>query len=216
MKRWLMTFVGLALMTPAGWCFGIDMTAGLNITVDRIPEPVEVDGIAMTVQRATGTDILKLARRLEASWRAQGSEVRALQQRDWTLVSRLSGSRSEVIQWRVSPATPELLWSSFDMAATARSIPDAGISLPTGCAWGRSVSGSGRQQRYLQRSARCTQSGSVLSRQLCRSLPHLGWRIVNATDESLLVEQKGMQGLVSLTVHPGEQGTWLTWLRVEQ
>lgn len=215
MRRWLMTLVGVAVVTPAGWCFGIDMTAGLNITVDRIPEPVEVDGVAMTVQRATGTDVMRLARRLEASWRVQGSEIRTLQQGEWTLLSRLSGSRSEVIQWRASAATRELLWSSINVAATASSIPDAGISLPTGCTWGRSVSGSGRQQRYLQRSARCTQSGSVLSRQLRRSLPHLGWRIVNATDGSLLVEQKGMQGLVSLTVHPGEQGTWLTWLRVE-
>lgn len=213
MKIRLLAFAALALTAPTCWSSEADMTAGLDIAVDRIPEPIEVDGVAMTVLRATGGDVSLLAQRFETSWRAQGSDLKVIQHDGWTLLSRLHGSRSEVVQWRMNPGTPELLWSSADIVRSARAIPDAGIPLPAGCAWSRSVSGRDRQRQYLQRSARCTQSGHLLSQQLQGSLPKMGWRIVNATDDSLLVEQQGTQGLVALTPM-GSAGAWLTWLRV--
>lgn len=213
MRIRLPAFAAIALTAPVCWGFGADMTAGLNVAVDRIPEPIEVDGVAMTALRVTGRDVSLLALRLEASWRAQGSQVKVIQHGGWTLLSRLSGPRSEVIQWRMSSGTSELLWSSADITRSASPVPDAGISLPTGCVWNRSISGRDRQRQYLQRSARCTQSRHVLSQQLQSSLPKTGWRIVNAADGSLLVERLGTQGLISLTAED-DLGAWLTWLRV--
>lgn len=211
----LLIIAASAFAIPVSQGFEAQLAAGLTVTIDRIPEPVAVDGIPMTVHRVTGAGVPELARRIEAQWRSQGSEVKALQQGSWTLRSRMLGAKSEVVQWRNGPEAPELLWSSLDATGPLQPKPDAGLALPAGCVWGRSVSGSSGPRRYLQRSARCTLSVHELSLQLQHSLPSQGWRLRSATDRGLLLDRPGVEALLSLDTHQGEQATWLTWLRVE-
>jgi hypothetical protein len=196
---------------------GIDarLTAGLVVSIDRIPEPVSVDGVQMSVQRATGVGVPELARRIEAAWHRQGSQIQLHQQGDWMVRSRILGPRSEVMQWRVDAAGAELLVSILDVLAPVRAVPSAGLTLPAGCVWGRSVFGHSGSKSYIQRSARCPHSMKLLSRQLGSSLAAQGWKVLIVTDSGLRVGRPGAEGFISLSSRQADQSTWLTWLRLE-
>jgi hypothetical protein len=191
------------------------LAAGLAVTIDRIPEPVAVDGVWMTVQRVTGSGVPELARRIEARWRSQGSQVKEQQQGRWKVRSRLQGVMSEVMQWHSDTGGSELLVSVLDVQAPVRPLPSMGLTLPAGCIWGRSISGISGTQSFLQRTARCPHSIQPLSLQLRHSLPTQGWRVRWATDSGLQVERAGGEGFISLSTQAGDRATWVTWLRLE-
>jgi hypothetical protein len=211
----LLLLAAAVLASPVSVAFESRLAAGLAVAIERVPEPVAVDGVPMTLQRVTGAGVPELVRRIEELWRSQGSEVRALNQGVWILRSRMQGTKSEVMQWRNGLDISELLWSSLDAAGQVQPIPEAGLTLPAGCAWGRSVAGSSGQHHYLQRTARCTHALRELSMQLQRTLPPQGWRLRTANDHALVLERQGVEGILSLAAQPGDPATWLTWLRVE-
>jgi hypothetical protein len=200
------------LATPQG--LDARLITGLVLNIDRISEPLIVDGISMTVQRVTGAGATELARRIEANWHRQGSAVKTNQQGAWTVLSRLQGPTSEVLLWRTTAAGPELLLSTLDVRAPIRPMPATGLTLPAGCNWGRSTSGWNGGQSYIQRSARCTQTMHALSLQLRHSLPLQGWTIRLATADSMHVDQAGAEGFISLSVQDEDHATWLSWVRI--
>jgi hypothetical protein len=191
------------------------LAAGLAVHTDPVPEPMAVDGVAMTIHRVTGAGVPELARRIEADWRRQGSPVHTHQQGGWTLRSRIHGHSSEVLQWRTSLEGPELLLSSLDARSVARPTPDANIQLPPGCKWGRSISGKSQQHSYIQRSARCPLSVKALRPDLLASLSREGWRIRSRSATGLLVERGGEEGLLVLSTQSGDASTWLVWLHTQ-
>jgi hypothetical protein len=215
MRASLLLLAAAALASPVSGAFESRLAAGLAVAIECMPEPVAVDGVQMTLQRVTGAGVPELVRRIEALWRSQGSEVKDLKQGVWILRSRMHGTRSEVLQWRDGKDSAELLWSSLDAAGQVQPMPETGLALPAGCVWGRRVSGSSGQHHYLQRTARCAHALRGLSMQLQRTLPPQGWRLRMANDHDLVLERQGVEGVVSLTAHPGDEATWLTWLRVE-
>ena len=160
----------------AGQIIDQRLMAGLKVQVDAMAAPVVVDGVAMRVQRITGAGVPELIRRAESLWQQQGSTVKTLQQRDWSLSTRMNGQVSEVLQWRGRGQGAELLWSSLDTSVKPRPA-NSGPRLPAGCVWGRSVSGQAAVQSYAQRTARCRQSPHELAVQLRQSLPSQGWAV---------------------------------------
>lgn len=200
----------------AAHAFDAWLIAGLDVATEQIPETVTVDGAPFTIQRATGTDVPKLAQRIESWWRAQGSEVRSLQQGGWAMKTRMRGALSEVLQWRTHRQTPELLWSSLGSDVVSRVSPDPGLALPVQCVWGRSVYGHSAGHDYLQRSAGCTGSADALQASLQLSLPDQGWRVRSMNRGVLLLERPGVEGFISLSAMKGNAGAWLIWLRVER
>ncbi len=196
--------------------FEPQLTSGLDIVISSIPEPVNVDGVQMVMHHASGAGVPELVRRIETRWRAQSSVIQSMQQGNWTLRSRLQGAASEVVQWRKTPGGYELVWSSLNAAANPLPAVDSGLALPSGCKWGRSVSGRSGQGHFLQRSARCTHPASEMSSLLQRSLPSQGWQLRATSERGLLLSRPGMEGLISLSVQAGDRSTWLTWLRVER
>lgn len=195
---------------------GVDrsLISGLAVTIQAMPDPIAVDGVAFTVQRVTGRDVPLLVRRVETAWQAQGSELRQLRQGEWTLLSRLTSGDLELVQWRPTTDGAELLWSRLDPAAPAQRMPETRVRLPAGCTWGRSVSGSSGRQRYLQRSAHCARSASSLSVLMQESLRAQGWELHSSSDQGLLARRKGVEGVLGLS--PLQRGaTWLIWLQVE-
>jgi hypothetical protein len=191
------------------------LSVGLDVVIDRIPEPLLVDGVQMVMHLARGADVPELARRIEAQWRSHGSNIQSLKQGNWTLRSRIQGAASEVLQWQTGPSGHELVWSSLDAAASVLPVADSGLNLPAACLWGRSVSGHSSEGHFLQRSARCTLPAQELSLLLQRSLPSQGWKLLSASERGLLLERPGKEGLISLSAQAGGRATWLTWLRVE-
>jgi hypothetical protein len=202
------------LLMPVAHAFDAAMTAGLAISIEKIPEPFIVDGLAFTAQRAAGKDVPELARRMAARWRAEGSAVKTVQQGEWSMHTRLQGAYSEVLQWRGRASTYELLLSSVNVRRVATAAPDPGLLLPAGCAWMRSVSG-GSDHRYLQRSARCNRAASELAAALRSMASQQGWRIRSFNDSGLLMDRSGSEAMLSLSPDPGAAGTWLVWLRVD-
>jgi hypothetical protein len=196
---------------------GLDarLLAGLAVTVERIAEPVTVDGVSMAVQRVTGTGVPELARRIQATWQRAGSMMQTRQQESWIVVSRIQGPVSEVLQWRSNAGGAELLLSSLNLQASVRRLPNPGLTLPAGCIWGRSVAGKSGEQSYMQRSARCPHSKDALSLQLRRSLPTQGWSVRRATDSGFVVERSGSEGFVGISIQEGGAATWVSWLRIE-
>lgn len=191
------------------------LSAGLAITLEQVPEPVAVDGVSITIQRATGKDVPALVRRIEESWQNEGSQVTRLAHGNWNITSRFKGASSEVLQWNTGNPLPELLLSVLDVRSAVRPAIPTGLQLPPGCAWSRSISGSSVNQSYLQRSARCLQSISTLSAQLQKSLPAQGWRVLAVTDSGIQIKRNGADGFLSFASVPGDSAIWLSWLRVE-
>jgi hypothetical protein len=196
--------VVLMFSTSAAAGFEPHLTSGLDIVIDRIPEPMTVDGVQMVMHLASGTGVPELARRIESWWRSHGSVIKSMRQGDWTLRSRLQGAASELVQWRSGPAGNELVWSSLDAASYVLPVADSGLTLPAGCNWGRSVSGSSSKGHFLQRSARCTQPVQELSLLLQRSLTSQGWQLLSASDRGLLLFKRAI-------ALPGSPGCgWIT------
>jgi hypothetical protein len=191
------------------------LTTGLVLTVEPVPEALVVDGVPMTVQRITGPGAVELLERVESSWRRHGSQVRRMQQGEWTLLSRLKGGKSEVLQWRGKKGGQELLWSQLDSESQAQSAPISQLVLPAGCVWGRSVSGLSGRQRYQQRSARCSDTPQHLSSLLRASLAAQGWRVDSVSEQGLLVRRENSEGVISFSVQPESGSSWLVWLQVE-
>lgn len=211
----ILTAALMAIVMPVVLAFDGRLATGLRVDVEHIPESLTVDGVPITVHRATGAGVPDLARRIEAQWRSQGSQVRSLQQAQWTMRSRISGGRSEVLQWRSSASLHELLWSSLDATAQARAKPETGLDLPAGCSWGRSVAGKAGNRVFMQRSARCELSLERLASTLRQSLPAQGWQLQTGSGNGLILDQAGKQGLLSLDGIEGGRATWVTWLRVD-
>ncbi len=203
----------LMLVGPAARAFEAHLAAGLAVSIDRIAEPVSVDGVSMQLQRLTGVDVPVLARRVEALWRSQGSQIRSLQQGAWTLRSRMLGTKVEVLQWRSSAGAPEMLWSLLETGAL-QPVPQTDLVLPAHCKWGRSVSGQAGQRHYLQRSARCALPIGELSAQLRHMLPLQGWKVRSASDGGLLLDRQGDEGMIFLSEPADDLTTWLVWLHV--
>jgi hypothetical protein len=211
----LLSVVVLMFSASATSAFEPHLSAGLDVVIDRIPEPLMVDGVQLVMHLASGAGVPELARRIEAQWRRHGSDIQSMQQGSWTLRSRIQGAASEVVQWRTGPSGHELVWSSLDAAANVRPVAESGLILPACCKWGRSVSGRSSQGHFLQRSARCTLPAQELSSLLQGSLPSQGWQLLTVSERGLLLERAGKEGLISLSVQAGDRATWLTWLRVE-
>jgi hypothetical protein len=192
------------------------LLAGLAVTIERIREPMAVDGVLMTVQRATGAGVPELARRIEATWHRQGSRIETRQQESWIVLSRIHGRNSEVLQWRSDTRDAELLLSSLGLQEPVRPLPVTGLTLPATCTWGRTVAGNTSNHSYMQRSARCPHSRRKLSLQLRQALSTQGWNIRATTDSGLVVERAGSEGFISLSIQEGGAATWVSWLRVER
>lgn len=203
----------LAASAMAGVGLDARLAAGLPVSIQRVDEPVAVDGTVITLQQATGQGAPELARRLEAQWRRQGSRIEQQRLDGWQVRSRILHGRSEVLQWREPPHAPLLLWSSLELRASI-AVPRPDLILPAGCVWGRSIFGKSDISPYLQRSARCPHSIPRLVSILRKTLPSQGWLLTHAAEASLAVERQRAVGLVSLTTQDGDEATWLTWLRM--
>jgi hypothetical protein len=212
----LLLFAATASVIAASPVLDTTLAAGLAVTIERIREPIAVDGVLMTVQRATGAGVPELARRIEATWHRQGSRIESRQQDSWIVLSRIQGRNSEVLQWRSDTRDAELLWSSLDLQEPIRPVPVTDLTLPASCSWGRSVAGNTGNHSYTQRSARCRHSRQALSQQLRHSLPTQGWSIRTATESGLVVERAGSEGFIGLSIQEGGAATWVSWLRVDR
>lgn len=209
--RFLAALLWLCAALPATALEGRD-ARGLDVRVERMVEPVEVDGMALLVQRATGPDVAALARRVGERWRAAGSPVRELAQGGWRMASRWDAGHAELIQWRGTGDAAELLYSRMD--ARRQPAPPAAVppQLPRRCTWGRRISGIAAGMRYQQRTARCRGAPATVMSELRVGLPAGGWQLREVSPRALQVARGAERALVTLVPGRSEAECWLAWI----
>ncbi len=185
---------------------------GLQVTLEAIAEPVQVDGVSMRLQVATGPDVQRLAARIEQRWRAEGSVVERQQAASWQVRARLERGRNEVIQWRGAGDAAQLLHSTVDvMRAPATAAPPP-FALPAGCTWLRSVRGAAGRERFEQRTATCGMSAERVITSLHGLLSAQGWTIEHAGPDGARLMHAGSEGLLRVTAGEGVGRSTLAWL----
>lgn len=147
--------VALVMLAQASFAMDARDARGLSVAVERIAEPLIIDGLTMHVERAQGPEVGELARRIEERWRRDRSRVLPSLHGEWQIRSRWDGLRSEVIQWRGEGDRAELLFSWFDASRRPERPAAAPVTLPSHCAWTRVVEGRSMAERYVQLTARC-------------------------------------------------------------
>lgn len=185
---------------------------GLDVRIEAIAEPIEVDGLSLLIQRATGPDVDKLARRVSDSWRAAGSSVQQLSDGGWQMVSRWQGKHTELLQWRGAGPAAELLYSRLDAYRVTAPPRFAELPLPARCAWGRQIAGRAGSNRYQQRTALCRGTTAAVVPELQALLAGDGWQWRLAAAGVMEVSRGPVQGLVVLGTGPGKAQCWLTWV----
>lgn len=183
----------------------------LDVSVERIDEDVIVDGVAMRIQVARGAGVPELARRIAGRWRTEGGELQELRQRDWQMLARWQEGRSELIQWRGTGGSAELLHSRLD---TTRAVARRGappFTLPSSCEWGRLIEGRAAGRRHAAQSARCRTGLPVMRELLLRSLRAQGWTMRHQSGAALQLARAGLQGELLLAAD-GTGGSSIVWV----
>jgi len=178
---------------------------GLQVDIEEIDGAIAVNGLPMSVSRATGADVPLLAERLVDRWRIESGadSVRVIRCCGWNVASRLHAGASEVIQWR-SSAGGELLRSTADLAATARIAPAPRLPLIADCDWSTPMHGRVGQRLFLQVVARCSLAPSHALDIAARHLASDGWHWQRSGPQILRAELDGIQA--QLIAGPLPQG----------
>jgi hypothetical protein len=171
---------------------------GLRVNIEEMEGAVAVNGLPISIMRATGADVLPLAKRIVDQWRIEsGAEsVRVTQCCGWNVASRLHAGASHAIQWR-SSSGGELLESTADLGAAARIVPTPRLPLITDCAWSTPVHGRVAQRQFLQISGRCTLEPSRALDLTARSLADAGWHWKRSGPLVLQAERGTVQAQVT-------------------
>lgn len=185
---------------------------GLEVVIERIAEPVHVDGLAMRIQAASGPDVPRLAARIAQRWRAEGSVLQHHTHSPWRLVSRLVDGRSEVIQWQTGETSARLLHSVVNaMQAPARPTPGPFV-LPPRCAWGRVVEGIAGATAYVQHTARCQVSPASLHATLRQRLAAQGWTVQGGSGPPFQVARRGVEAQLIVAAGTTREETAVVWI----
>jgi hypothetical protein len=192
MKRSILVLCGLSVCAGDAQAFERNAWRDLDVAVEELSGPMSVDGLAMSVLRAVGSDVPELVRRIGARWHKESDadRIRALAHEQWSILSRIHLGNSEVMQWRGSGEQAELLWSTTDLRQRPGSLPQRAVTMPAGCFWNRSVHGQEHGREYLQSNARCSLSSDHVLRTLISELQREQWS-VRSTGGNLIVANRG-------------------------
>jgi hypothetical protein len=201
MRRHVLVLICLVIGSVAQ-SFEAHLLQGLDVRTEVVADPVRVDGVALTVRRATGTGVAELAQRITKSWQAQRSQLQPIRHGVWRLLSRLQQGRSETVQWRVAGPDSELLWSSVDLVGHVAASPNPSLALPPECRWGRRVHDSIGGHSYLQSTAQCRGNFLKATKDVVTLLRTQGWSVhqtgtdaVSAARATTRVEAYVVKGL---------------------
>lgn len=214
--RFLCRFCLLVMLSGCASAIEATDSANLDVHVENLAEPIEVDGASFRIRRATGPDTFALVERVRQRWNAEGSAPRVLQSGGWHLISRWSGDSSEVLQWRTTDGNGEAVHSRFRPIAGRRRARPAPFTLPANCAWGRSIAGHAGDSNYFQLTGYCKGSPETGRTALLAMLREADWQ-VKAGDASMLKVTRDERE-ATLVVARGNDaaGYGLIWIDVRE
>ena len=212
MKRidWCLPMLLLLMPFQAGALQRLD-TAGLALTIDEIPEPLQLDGMPVRITRVRGRDVPALVERIAVRWRASGLPLLPLTHEGWSMLSHWEGQRSQLLQWRGTGESAELLWSSLDVAKARPSPAAAPIPVPMGCSWSGELRIPGPQGALLLGSARCEGNRNAAHAWLIEALKSDGWELASVGADLLRLSRSGTAATLVSGDDVSRPGYWLVW-----
>ncbi|MFO1504451.1 MAG: hypothetical protein U1F39_11665 [Steroidobacteraceae bacterium] len=171
-----------------------DAARGLAVHIETVDGALGINGLPLSVSRATGTQVLQLVERLLRQWRSESgaAAVRTEECCGWSIASRFHDGNPQVIQWRDTAAGAELLWSVADVRAVKKDSAETSVPLPAGCTGSPPVQGQVAQRRFLQYTARCTAGVKPLLESIARDFARHGW-VWQRRGSSLQAQQGAVQ-----------------------
>lgn len=185
---------------------------GLDVTIERLSEPVVVDGVMLQVQSATGPEVPALAARIEARWRQEGGPLRAHAPDGWNSIARFHQGRNEVIQWRGQGDSAQLLYSLLDAMQRPQRPSAAPFRLPSRCRWIRVIEGRAGQGSYQQHSAHCRAEPGTVFEAIGRQLRSSGWTVHAGTPQVLRVSGPGLEAELIVVPGPTRAESGVVWV----
>lgn len=176
-----------------------DLPAVPGASAQHLPTTLQVNGVAIHVQRFEGAAVPALALATQREW-----GVGAHRQGNWWQLARVQGEVSEVLQWRQSTAGHEALYSRLLLTQGKREVGQIALSLPAACGDDRRLDIGDARQPVLQLTARCSGSPAALREAVQRAAGRAGWQAVAADGPSLHWARSGWQLQVQLV--PTAQG----------
>lgn len=179
-----------------------DAARGFEVRIENLAGGMGVNGIPLTVSRATGAGVHDMAARLVKQWQSESGpgSVRIYSCCGWQVASRIQTGESRVIQWRGTAAAGELLWSSIALNAPPALPPTASAPMPGDCDWSAPVHGQVADREYLQVSARCELTAAAAIELMSRHLAREGWQWTQRS--SLMLQARRDESQVEVIAAP--------------
>lgn len=185
---------------------------GLDVTIERLSEPVVVDGVVLQVQSATGPQVPALAARIEARWRQEGGLFREHARDGWNFIARFEEGRNEVIQWRGQGDSAQLLYSLLDAMQRPQRPSPPPFRLPSRCRWIRVIEGRAGQGTYQQHSAHCRAEPATVLEAISRQLRSGDWIVHPGTPRVLRVSGRGLEAEVIVVPGSTRAESGVVWV----
>lgn len=186
----------LLLLLAAGRAFAFESqwVSGLHVVTEHLAGETGLNGMLFRIQRATGRDVHLLADRIFDDWRHESGtdRVLALNVAGWRSFSRIHHGDSEVVQWRGTGATSELIWSVTNLRQTSIVPPTGSVLLPPNCNWRPPVHGIVQEGVFIQNTGVCPREMAAVANQFRRLFDAKGWTLREHTP-GVLQAQRGNQ-----------------------
>lgn len=208
------TMLALLALAASVECAALEArdARGLDVTLERLAEPVVVDGVVLQVQSATGPDVPALAARIQTRWRQEGAPLREHTRDGWNSIARFEQGRNEVIQWRGQGDSAQLLYSLLDAMQRPQRPSAAPFRLPSRCRWIRVIEGRAGQGTYQQHSAHCRAEPATVLEAIGRQLRSGGYIVHAGTTQVLRISGAGLEAELIVVPGPTRAESGVVWV----
>jgi hypothetical protein len=154
---------------------------------------MQINGVAVVVDRLSGPGLPQYLRELEAHWREDASQQLQWQQAgSWQVLGHARGGEWEVLQRRDGPRGAEALLSRvrLDRAPSVAITP--GLSLPPACRQQSAVELDAQESPARQLSLLCQGSGDAVARRIRTWSATQGWSATGPDQGPVIALRRGL------------------------
>jgi len=164
---------------------------GPGVYAQPVADAIRINGLSVELIRLHGPGLAALIDHTRRHWQTTKTGPDTLRVGEWQILSRQSGSDSEVLQWRGEGTQQTALYSRLDRQQWVTARPQFAWRLPQACRWQQTLDSTQLQQRAVQGTAQCNGSISTIVRQLRSALETEGWQLSGDGEHYPMVWRQG-------------------------